>query len=812
MRTSRISRETSRLFEGTTAAMATPATPRRSTRLSTLARFAYEANNANASSSSAPVDLGSWPVRATKVDEEHEEDENGITFGSDIEDAVKSNGSPAVKAKRRNPIGTRKRKATALKNEESLPAATRIKTERKSTRIITQTAEAEVKSDSEIDMNDIPVAGSSTTSIRKRTTRKPARKTTDALTGEVKVEPPSDWEEVYKLVKEMRISGPAANAAVDTMGCERLASNNASARDRRFHTLVALMLSSQTKDTVNAEAMLRLKKELPPHAEGAEPGLNLENMLAVEPAVLNELIGKVGFHNNKTKYLKQAAEILRDRYNSDIPDTIEGLMSLPGVGPKMAHLCMSAENGWNRVEGIGVDVHVHRITNLWGWQDPPTKTPEETRLALQSWLPRDKWKEINWLLVGFGQSVCLPVGRKCGDCELGLRGLCKAAERKKVIEGRKRREIVKEEKVKVEIEEDKRGMVIKREKREKKIGVKEEEDAGARDVVVNEPVPPAVREAVADPAVKTESIEDVEMEDADEAQSGIGNSEPAIVKQEGDANIKPTIEHSPPIIKQEGSRVKRERLADEEDDEDAHQKPVVKEEVLRVKQEQSVQGLDAEEEENQPPNVVKRESGRVKRELSAHDEEGWSARRPRIVKRESQRDLATVKQELGSDEQEDDLQPRVMKPENPRVKRESHVHEQGEEENHRPRIVKRESFSGATIVKREPNPGDDDAEDRQARSVKREPLLERASVKQEPNVADGEEQEGHHGPAIVKREAGRVKQEAGDEQGQEEEHDEPVVKSEPVKGEREPVRMKREAVDEGEEGRGRGGPSGENGS
>jgi endonuclease-3 len=101
---------------------------------------------------------------------------------------------------------------------------------------------------------------------------------------------------------------------------------------------------------------------------------------------------------------------------------------------------MSADNGWGKVEGIGVDVHVHRITNLWGWQSPPTKTPEETRHALQSWLPHDRWKEINWLLVGLGQSVCLPVGRRCGDCELGLRGLCKAAERKKVIEGRKRRE------------------------------------------------------------------------------------------------------------------------------------------------------------------------------------------------------------------------------------------------------------------------------------------------------------------------------------------------------------------------------------
>lgn len=144
---------------------------------------------------------------------------------------------------------------------------------------------------------------------------------------------------------------------------------------------------------------------------------------------------------NKYRYLKQAAVILRDQHNSDIPPTLEGLMSLPGVGPKMAHLCMGAENGWNTVTGIGVDVHVHRITNLWGWQAPPSKNPEETRMALESWLPRDKWKEINWLLVGFGQKVCLPVGRKCGDCTLGLKGLCKSADRGKVIEGRRRLEM-----------------------------------------------------------------------------------------------------------------------------------------------------------------------------------------------------------------------------------------------------------------------------------------------------------------------------------------------------------------------------------
>ena len=178
------------------------------------------------------------------------------------------------------------------------------------------------------------------------------------------------------------------------------------------------MLSSQTKDTTNAIAMRNLQTGLP-----APGGLCLENILDVLPERLNELIYSVGFHNNKTRYIKATALILRDQYDGDIPDTVEGLMGLPGVGPKMAYLCLSA--AWGKTEGIGVDVHVHRITNLWGWHK--TRTPEETREMLQSWLPRQHWHEINKMLVGLGQAVCLPVGRRCGDCELGLRGLCPSA-------------------------------------------------------------------------------------------------------------------------------------------------------------------------------------------------------------------------------------------------------------------------------------------------------------------------------------------------------------------------------------------------
>ncbi|KAL4903868.1 endonuclease III [Aspergillus multicolor] len=287
--------------------------------------------------------------------------------------------------------------------------------------------------------------------------RVPARKI-KSEDGSITVEAPSNWDTIYSIVKKMREANPTA--PVDTMGCAELYWRASSPRDKRFQTLIALMLSSQTKDTVTAVAMQRLHTELgesgapaikveaelsqlavkqevdldqpaikqevangvPPAQPLHDSTLNLENILAVSPERLNFLIGAVGFHNNKTKYIKKTAEIIRDQYNSDIPSTPTELMKLPGVGPKMAFLCMSA--AWGKHEGIGVDVHVHRITNLWGWHK--TKTPEETRMALESWLPKDRWHEINKLLVGLGQTVCLPVGRRCGDCDLAGTKLCKS--------------------------------------------------------------------------------------------------------------------------------------------------------------------------------------------------------------------------------------------------------------------------------------------------------------------------------------------------------------------------------------------------
>ncbi|EME50318.1 hypothetical protein DOTSEDRAFT_68994 [Dothistroma septosporum NZE10] len=286
-------------------------------------------------------------------------------------------------------------------------------------------------------------------------TPKPKRQPAERIKhedGTIHIEPPTNWEKVYSITAEMR---KKVLAPVDTMGCESLAETTRSPRDQRLQTLVSLMLSSQTKDTVTAAAIRNMQENLP-------GGFTLQSLIDVSPEDLNNLISKVGFHNNKTKFLKSVAVILREKFDGDIPDTIEGLISLPGVGPKMAYLCMSA--AWGRDEGIGVDVHVHRITNLWKWHK--TSTPEQTRAELESWLPKEKWHDINHLLVGFGQTICLPVGRRCDECELSVQKLCPSA-----VAGSPRKRKVKKEveievkdgevkKEEVEVETDDMGAVV----------------------------------------------------------------------------------------------------------------------------------------------------------------------------------------------------------------------------------------------------------------------------------------------------------------------------------------------------------------
>ncbi|KAM9490284.1 endonuclease III-like protein 1 isoform 3-T3 [Salvelinus alpinus] len=196
----------------------------------------------------------------------------------------------------------------------------------------------------------------------------------------------------------------ARDAPVDLMGAEKCYDRHAPDEVRRYQVLVSLMLSSQTRDQVTSAALQRLRAH----------GCTVDNIVNTDDDTLGQLIYPVGFWRTKVKYLKQTSVMLQREFRGDIPNTVEGLVRLPGVGPKMAHLAMDI--AWHQVSGIGVDTHVHRISNRLGWTRGGTKNPEETRKALEDWLPRDLWSEINWLLVGFGQQVCLPVNPLCSVC------------------------------------------------------------------------------------------------------------------------------------------------------------------------------------------------------------------------------------------------------------------------------------------------------------------------------------------------------------------------------------------------------------
>ncbi len=170
-----------------------------------------------------------------------------------------------------------------------------------------------------------------------------------------------------------------------------------------FKILVATVLSLRTKDKTTAEASSRL-------FQVADDPYKL---LKLDEEEIASLIYPVGFYRRKAKNLKEIAKILIEKYSGKVPDDLEELLKLPGVGRKTANLVITLGYG---KPGICVDTHVHRISNRLGIVK--TKTPEETEFALREKLPLKYWKEINELLVALGQHICHPTSPKCSQCPI----------------------------------------------------------------------------------------------------------------------------------------------------------------------------------------------------------------------------------------------------------------------------------------------------------------------------------------------------------------------------------------------------------
>ncbi len=169
-----------------------------------------------------------------------------------------------------------------------------------------------------------------------------------------------------------------------------------------FKVLVATILSARTKDEVTAAASQRLFSR-------ASDAQSLSKLGEKE---IQELIFPVGFYKSKARYLKQLPNAL-ECFGNKVPQEINELIRLPGVGRKTANLVRSV--AFDK-DAICVDTHVHRIMNIWGYVR--TKNPLETEQSLRAKLPRKYWKEVNKILVAFGQYTCRPVSPHCYRCVL----------------------------------------------------------------------------------------------------------------------------------------------------------------------------------------------------------------------------------------------------------------------------------------------------------------------------------------------------------------------------------------------------------
>ncbi len=170
-----------------------------------------------------------------------------------------------------------------------------------------------------------------------------------------------------------------------------------------FKVLIATILSARTKDETTTQAVRKLFKvvQCP------------DDLRHVSLAELEKLIHPVGFFRVKAKHLKKLPDVLDREFDGHIPDTIDELCRLPGVGRKTANLVVTVAFDKH---GICVDVHVHRITNRLGLIQ--TQTPLETEMRLREILPKRYWKSWNRQLVSFGQTLCRPIRPQCARCPI----------------------------------------------------------------------------------------------------------------------------------------------------------------------------------------------------------------------------------------------------------------------------------------------------------------------------------------------------------------------------------------------------------
>jgi endonuclease-3 len=173
-------------------------------------------------------------------------------------------------------------------------------------------------------------------------------------------------------------------------------------REDPFQVLISTMLSAQTRDEVTHVASTRLFKV----------ARTPKSMAALPVMKIQRLIYPVSFYRVKARHVKDASNQILERFGGRVPDTMEELLTLPGVGRKTANLVLILSHASR--QNICVDTHVHRISNRLGWVR--TKMPDQTEQALYRAVPKRHWPTVNLYLVTWGQNVCRPVYPRCRVC------------------------------------------------------------------------------------------------------------------------------------------------------------------------------------------------------------------------------------------------------------------------------------------------------------------------------------------------------------------------------------------------------------
>jgi len=198
-----------------------------------------------------------------------------------------------------------------------------------------------------------------------------------------------------KVIQILRREYDRLNAPIEKLKAQK--------KGDPLRALICTLLSTRTKDETTAEVCKRLFERVK----------SLDDLLEIDQKELEGLLYPVGFYKNKAKYLKQMALQIKEEFNGEVPNTLEGLLKLKGVGRKVANIVLVEAFG---KPAIGVDTHVHRICNRWKLVS--TKTPEQTEKVLTQILPKEYWMDFNRLLVAFGQTICKPVKPKCDVCPI----------------------------------------------------------------------------------------------------------------------------------------------------------------------------------------------------------------------------------------------------------------------------------------------------------------------------------------------------------------------------------------------------------